>query len=145
MPDFESPLSPLTPPNCDLRDFSFIPLDVVRLRDSDLAAKVDGEAFRCAVLLWCAAWHQLLAASLPDDDDVLAQLAGFGRVKREWMRHREGALRGWLKCNDRSPIPPCRGREGERGVVRQSRAAMEDGVRKSQKAQPAARDKSCCP
>lgn len=91
---------PLTPPECDLRDFAFMPLDVLRLRDSDLAVKADGEAFRCAVLLWCASWHQVPAASLPDDDDVLAQLAGFGRVKKEWLRHRDGALRGWVKCAD---------------------------------------------
>jgi len=92
--------APLTPPDCDLRDFAFMPLDVLRLRDSDLAVKADGEAFRCAVLLWCASWHQMPAASLPDDNDVLAQLAGFGRVAKEWMRHREGALRGWVKCAD---------------------------------------------
>lgn len=92
--------APLTPADCDLRDFAFMPLDVLRLRDSDLAVKADGEAFRCAVLLWCASWHQVPAASLPDDDDVLAQLAGFGRVTKEWLRHREGALRGWVKCAD---------------------------------------------
>ena len=92
--------APLTPADCDLRDFAFMPLDVLRLRDSDLAVKADGEAFRCAVLLWCASWHQVPAASLPDDNDVLAQLAGFGRVAKEWMRHREGALRGWVKCAD---------------------------------------------
>jgi hypothetical protein len=91
--------APLTPKECDLRDFAFMPLDVLRLRDSDLAVKADGEAFRCAVLLWCASWHQVPAASLPDDDDVLAQLAGFGRVTKEWMRHRAGALRGWVKCS----------------------------------------------
>ncbi|HCW18988.1 DUF1376 domain-containing protein [Achromobacter sp.] len=100
MTDFEKLPAPLTPPDCDLRDFAFMPLDVLRLRDSDLAVKADGEAFRCAVLLWCASWHQVPAASLPDDDDVLAQLAGFGRVTKEWLRHRDGALRGWVKCTD---------------------------------------------
>ncbi|MGB3432407.1 DUF1376 domain-containing protein [Achromobacter sp.] len=100
MTDLQQSPAPLTPPDCDLRDFAFMPLDVLRLRDSDLAVKADGEAFRCAVLLWCAAWHQVPAASLPDDDDVLAQLAGFGRVTKEWLRHRDGALRGWVKCGD---------------------------------------------
>lgn len=100
MTDFQQLPAPLTPPDCDLRDFAFMPLDVLRLRDSDLAVKADGESFRCAVLLWCASWHQVPAASLPDDDDVLAQLAGFGRVTKEWLRHRDGALRGWVKCAD---------------------------------------------
>lgn len=77
-----------------------MPLDVVRLRDSDLAATETAEAFRAAVMLWCASWHQLPAASLPDDDRVLANLAGYGRVVKEWQKEREGALRGWVKCTD---------------------------------------------
>ncbi|MEX3555806.1 MAG: DUF1376 domain-containing protein, partial [Burkholderia gladioli] len=92
--------NPLTPADCDLRDFPFMPLDVVRLRDSDLSVHATGEEFRSAVLLWCASWHQMPAASLPDDDRSLAQLAGFGRVVTEWQKVRDGALRGWMKCSD---------------------------------------------
>lgn len=91
---------PLTPEGCDLRDFAFMPLDVVRLRDSDFAAISDAEAFRAGLLLWCASWHQVPAASLPDDDVVLARLAGFGRVVKEWQKIREEALHGWVKCSD---------------------------------------------
>lgn len=91
---------PLTPPDCDLRSFAFMPLDVVRLRDSDIAALTNGEEFRAAVLLWCASWHQIPAASLPNDDMILAQLAGFGRVVKEWKKVRNGALRGWILCSD---------------------------------------------
>jgi hypothetical protein len=91
---------PLTPADCDLRDFAFMPLDVVRLRDSDLSVTADADEFRCAVLLWCASWHQVPAASLPDDDKALAQYAGYGRVVKEWQKVREGALRGWVKCTD---------------------------------------------
>ncbi len=93
-------IAPMTPPNCDLRDFPFMPLDVVRLRDSDITAISNGDEFRCAVLLWCASWHQVPAASIPDDDIVLSQFAGFGRVVKEWKKVREGALRGWIKCSD---------------------------------------------
>jgi hypothetical protein len=92
--------APLTPADCDLRDFAFMPLDVVRLRDSDLAVTAEADEFRCAVLLWCASWHQVPAASLPDDDKILAQYAGYGRVVKEWLKVREGALRGWVKCAD---------------------------------------------
>ncbi len=91
---------PLTPPDCDLRDFPYMPLDVVRLRDSDISAITTGDEFRCAVLLWCASWHQVPAASLPDDDLILSQLAGFGRVVKEWLKVKDGALRGWIKCAD---------------------------------------------
>lgn len=77
-----------------------MPLDVVRLRDSDLAALETPDACWAAVLLWCASWHQQPAASLPNDDRVLANLAGFGRVVKEWMKVRDGALRGWELCED---------------------------------------------
>lgn len=75
-------------------------LDVRRLRDSEFSASVTGEAFRAGVLLWCAAWHQVPAASLPDNDTELSNLAGFGRVIREWKRVREQALNGFIKCSD---------------------------------------------
>lgn len=91
---------PLTPADCDLRDFQFMPLDVVRLRDSDIAVMVSGEEFRSAVMLWCAAWHQVPAGSLPNDDRSLASLAGYGRAVGEWLKVKEGALRGWIECTD---------------------------------------------
>lgn len=91
---------PFTSPGCDLRDFAFMPLDVMRLRDSDFAAVTDGDEFRAGLLLWCASWHQVPAASIPDDDVVLARLAGYGRVVKEWQKVRSGALRGWVKCSD---------------------------------------------
>lgn len=95
-------LAPLVPADVDLTDFPYMPLDVRRLRDSGLASKVSGDAFRAAVLLWCASWHQVPAASLPDDDEELASLAGygFGSGVREWRKIRAGALRGWVKCSD---------------------------------------------
>ena len=95
--------APLTPPNCDLQDFKFMPLDVARLRDSDLASDETPEACWAAVMLWCASWHQIPAASIPDNDQWLAKHAGYaqrGKVAREWADVRDGALRGWIKCSD---------------------------------------------
>ena len=79
---------PLIAAEVDLRDFQFLPLDVVRLRDSDLVSLETAESFRAAVLLWCASWHQQPAASLPDDDRVLAKLAGYGFVVDAWLAER---------------------------------------------------------
>lgn len=91
---------PLVCPECDLRDFTYMPLDVVRLRDSDLAS-IDAEAFRAAVLSWCVSWHQSPAASLPDDNAALCRLLGYGRDMRGWIKVREaGALRGYIRCSD---------------------------------------------
>ena len=98
MPD---PLpAPLVPADCDLQDFAFMPLDVQRLRSSDLAAVEQPMACWCAVMLWCASWHQVPAASLPDDDRVLANLAGFGRDIAGWQVVRAGALRGFVMAQD---------------------------------------------
>ncbi|MCE3262637.1 MAG: hypothetical protein K0R43_1716 [Pseudoduganella sp.] len=94
---------PLTPADCDLQDFAFMPLDVGRLRDSDLAADETPEACWAAVLLWAASWHQVPAASIPDSDVWIAKQAGYaqrGKIDRGWAQVRDGALRGWVKCAD---------------------------------------------
>lgn len=93
-------IEPLTPPDLDLRDFQYMPLDVVRLRDSDIAVIATGDEFRAAVMLWCASWHQIPAASLPNDEKLLANLAGFGRDLRSWRAVSDVALRGFILCDD---------------------------------------------
>jgi hypothetical protein len=93
-------IEPLTPPDCDLRSFPTMPLAVQRLRDSTMADNDDPEVFRAAVLLWCAAWHQVPAASLPNDDKELARLAGFRRHLDGWKKIKEEALSGFVLCSD---------------------------------------------
>ncbi|GLU37157.1 DUF1376 domain-containing protein [Pseudomonas sp. NBRC 100443] len=92
---------PFTPADCDLRGLPFMPLDVNRLRDSDLAIEATGDEFRAAVLLWCASWNQVPAGSLPNADATLAAYAGYGRTDlKGWRKVREGALRGFVECSD---------------------------------------------
>lgn len=94
---------PLTPADCDLKDFPFMPLDVSRLRDSELASNETPEACWAAVLLWAASWHQVPAASIPDDDMWIAKQAGYqlrGKIDKAWKGIRAGALRGWVACSD---------------------------------------------
>ena len=93
-------MTPLVPAHVDLRDFPYMPLEVVRLRDSDLMAIVSDAGFRAAVMLWCVAWHQLPAASLPDDDRLLCRLAGFGKDMGAWLDVKEDALHNFVKCDD---------------------------------------------
>ena len=92
--------TPLTPPESDLQDFPFMPLHVARLRDSDLASEESPEACWYAVLLWAASWHQLPAGSLPDNEMILTRLIGLGRDVKTFRKHRDGALRGFVKCDD---------------------------------------------
>ena len=89
--------SPLTTPDCDLRGMLFMPLDVQRLLDSELFLVASGNEFKSAVALWCKSWSQVPAASLPDDDRVLAAYSGAGA---RWLKVKSVALRGWIKCDD---------------------------------------------
>lgn len=88
---------PLTPPDCDLRGLPYMPLDVIRLIDSDMFAETTGDEFKAAVALWCKSWTQVPAASLPNKDLVLAHLSGNAA---KWKRIKAGAMRGWILCSD---------------------------------------------
>lgn len=91
---------PLTPARSDLRDFGFMPLEIVRFRGSGLIAESSAEGALAAIMLWTAAWHETPAASLVDNDRVLANAAGFGRSVTAWLEVKDEALRGWIKCSD---------------------------------------------
>jgi hypothetical protein len=91
---------PFTPPDCDLRDFAFMPIDIVRLLGSEFHARASDGAWRAGVTLWLRAWHQVPAGSLPDDDISLCRLAELGRDMRTWKKIKDDALRGWAKGSD---------------------------------------------
>jgi hypothetical protein len=91
---------PLTPADCDLRAFRDMPLDIGRFRQSDLVTEEEPEAVVAALMLWGAAWHEVPAASVPDNDRWLAKAAGYGRALDAWRKVREGALRGFVLCSD---------------------------------------------
>lgn len=90
---------PPVPADADLRHYREMPLEVARLRDSGIAM-ADGEAFRCAVLLWCTSWHQVPAGSLPNDDAELCRLVGLGRDLRSWRKIKAATMRGWTEFAD---------------------------------------------
>lgn len=129
--------NPLTPADCDLRDFPYMPLDVQRLCDSDLAALESPEACWAALLLWCKAWHQVPAGSLPDDDRVLAKFTGYQRAPDAWLAIRDGALRGWIKCADGRlyhPVVAEKANEGWFAKHRQAHDKLCERIRKRNKA-----------
>lgn len=91
---------PLTPPECDLTDFGSMFFDVRRLLTSETwieAAETPrlGHALMC---LWMESWHQRPAASLPNNEPVLARLAMCDL--RTWKRIREKVMAGWVLCDD---------------------------------------------
>ncbi|MDF0501605.1 DUF1376 domain-containing protein [Burkholderia cenocepacia] len=95
--------NPLTPADCDLRNFREMPIDVPRLLGSDLVHDESPEACWSAMLLWCVSWHEVPAGSMPDNDEWLAKRAGYwhkGKLDPTWHDVRAGALHGWIKCTD---------------------------------------------
>lgn len=88
---------PMTGADCDLRGMPYMPLDIVRLFDSDLYALSSGDEFKAALTLWGKAFLQVPAGSLPSDDRILAHLSGAGV---RWAKLRPMALRGWVLCSD---------------------------------------------
>lgn len=90
-------MNPLIPPDVDLRGMPWMPLDTVRLIDSDLFALSTGDEFKAAVALWCKSWTQVPAASLPNDDRILAHLSG---TASRWKRVKAMCMRGWVLCED---------------------------------------------
>jgi hypothetical protein len=88
--------APPIPRDIDLRDFRFMPLDIVQLQNSETWAMADGWAAKALVNLWTRAWHQIPAGSLPDDERLLRTWAGVP----DWESVRDTALRGFVKCSD---------------------------------------------
>lgn len=89
--------APFVPAEVDLRDFPYMALHVAQLLDSETWLLATGDEAKAAVTLWCKAWHQRPAASLPNDDRILAALSGAGT---KWKKVKEVALRGFTLCSD---------------------------------------------
>jgi hypothetical protein len=75
-------------------------IDIQRLFGSDFDAMEDDSAWRFGVTLWLKSFHQLPAASLPDDDRHLAKLCGLGRDISSWLEVKDLALANWVRCDD---------------------------------------------
>lgn len=90
----------IVPRDVDVRHFPCMPLNVVALFQSGFFLSADDHVFRAGLTLWGRSWHQVPAASLPDDDRALSRLAGLGGDLRRWRHIRERALHGFIRCND---------------------------------------------
>lgn len=89
---------PLAGLEVDCRGLDFMPLDVARLRDSDLVAISSGEGFKAAVLLWAKSWWEIPAGSLLNNNRALARAVGVS--EKDFEKVREEALHGWILCSD---------------------------------------------
>lgn len=92
---------PMTPPECDLRGFEFMPLMGDRLFKSATWIAASSEAKVAMLRLWWHSYaHEAPAASLPDNDQLLAEYAGYGVMVKGWLKIKEQAIRGFVLCTD---------------------------------------------
>ena len=91
--------APPVPPEVDLRGMSYMPLFGDRLFKSTTWIEACPEAQVAALRLWWHAFaHEVPAASLPDNERVLADHAGL--TLKLFQRLRPQVMRGWLACSD---------------------------------------------
>jgi hypothetical protein len=89
---------PLIGPEVDVRDLDGFMLNVERLMSSELVALSSPAEIAAALLLWCRAWKQIPAASLPNDDRILAAFSK--NSEKKFKKIKNGALHGFVLCCD---------------------------------------------
>lgn len=69
--------TPPAGPELDLRHFPWMRIDITRLKNSNtwIKARPHPAARGVMLSLWVAAWHQVPAGSLPNDDDLIRHFA----------------------------------------------------------------------
>jgi hypothetical protein len=77
-----------------------MPLDIRRLLTSRawIEASYEPKIGHALMSLWCESWHQIPAASLPDNDKILAHLAMCD--SSTWAEIRERVMADWRLCSD---------------------------------------------
>lgn len=97
----EAVIAPLTPPECDISDWPAMMLDVARLQKSRawLICKSKPHLAFYMFNLWMEAWQDVPAASLENDDEVLADKARCRDVQH-WLEIKTDVLRGFVVCSD---------------------------------------------
>jgi len=105
---------PLLPPEFDCRDLDGFMLNVERLLKSELVAIASPAECWHALMLWCHAWKQVPAASLPNDERVLAAWSG---ARDTWPQVREHALHGFVLCSDGRLYHPVLAEDAERAFL----------------------------
>lgn len=91
---------PFTPPDCDLTSHTYFPLHYDRLLRSKWWRRASDLARSRNMDLWAHAFREIPAASLPDDDADLADMAGFGRDIGTFLKVKDELLEPWVLCAD---------------------------------------------
>jgi hypothetical protein len=91
---------PLVPLEIDLSGFAYMPIMIMRLKQSRawIICKRKPELAFYLLNIWTVAWHAHPAASLEDDAMALADQAQCS--DETWERVKGDVMRGWIKCNN---------------------------------------------
>lgn len=93
--------APLVSAEVDLRGMEFMPLYGDRLVGSETWIRASAEGKVAALRLWWRAYaHELPASSLPNDDKLLAEYAGYGVGIKLWLKIKPEVMRRWVLCSD---------------------------------------------
>lgn len=128
---------PPLPTDLDLSSLEYMPLVIMKLRRSKawLKAKRRPELGFYMMNLWMVAWTEKPAASLDDDDDVLADAAMCDPCR--WEEVRELAMHGFYKCSN--------GRLYHPFLVEQAEKALEKRLKWREKKKGQRTESPVCP
>lgn len=91
---------PLVPEGCSMAGNDWFPLHFDRLRKSKWWRRASDLARARNVMLWGEAYKQVPAGSMPDDDDELAEAAGFGMDVESFIAVKDEIMAPWVLCRD---------------------------------------------
>ncbi|MDB5448789.1 MAG: hypothetical protein JWQ97_4106, partial [Phenylobacterium sp.] len=96
----ENAPDPLVPAECSMAGNDWFPLHFDRLRKSKWWRRASDLARARNVMLWGEAYKQVPGGSMPDDDDELAEAAGFGMDVEAFMAAKAEIMAPWTLCSD---------------------------------------------
>lgn len=92
--------SPIITPEISMAGYDWFPLYFDRLRRSRWWRRATDLARARNVMLWGEAYKATPAGSLADDDDELAESAGFGFDVEGFVAHKAEIMAPWVLCSD---------------------------------------------
>ena len=91
---------PPVPSECTMAGHDWFPLHFMRLRKSKWWRRATDLARARNIMLWGEAYQATPAGSLPDDDDELAEAAGFGMDIDAFLTAKAEIMAPWTLCSD---------------------------------------------
>ncbi len=91
---------PLVPAECTMAGNEWFPLHFDRLRKSKWWRRASDTARARNVMMWGEAYKAVPAGSLPDDDDELAEAAGYGMDVAAFIAAKDEIMAPWVLCTD---------------------------------------------